>query len=143
MKTQTAVFIGRRITTANKLAYFWHFVGEERPRGWQHQLAPATIGECWSFTLTNEGGVFTSGEHKPAQLPARDASVSSITEWQATDIAHTQRLAQEKATRKLAARKTEFDRALEPLLSMYQTLRTRDDRHAFLSAVEKKLMWGS
>lgn len=141
MKTQKAVYIGRRITQANKLAYCWHVDGEERPRGWKRQLAPATIGESWIITLADEGGVYTQGQYKPLQASGADAPVDKVPEWQAADIAHAQDFAERKAMRKLATRKSEFEQAMQPLLAMYDTLRTHDERHAFMAAVQKKFIW--
>jgi hypothetical protein len=143
MKLQKAVYIGRRITQAKKLAYFWHFDGEERPRGWTGQVAPAKIGESWTITLSDNGGVYTGGQHKPLQASLSDAPVEKVREWQAADVAHAQDFAERKAMRKLAARKSEFDQTMQPLLAMYDTLRTHDERQAFMMAVQKKFIWRS
>jgi hypothetical protein len=137
-KPLVAVYIGRRMTVKNKLAFFWLFDGEDKPRGYKKRLAHSAIGERWQFQADDTGAIRLGGDKAPTQLNVID-DVQKINEWTATDEANQQLEIARRVDRKLAARKTHFDEALEPVKAMLKELRTHDDRAAFIQRVTSEL----
>jgi len=138
-KKQIGVYIGRRITIKGKLAYFWNFEGEEKARGYKDVIAPAVIGEAWEFTF-EDGTIFLRGEKGPGRVPSKDGDSDMVKFWGAQDIASYQSFQDEKEMERLKKRKQPFDKAMEPLVQMYETLRTSQERNAFMNAIRVKLL---
>lgn len=129
-----AIYIGRRVTVAGKLGYYWLIDG--KTTGYMKQLAPAKIGEGWTITLNADGNVVLGGKDTPTQLPEKHgAPRERALEWTALDIAANQVQVNQRVNKKLAARKTEFDIALKPLQFMIDELRHNDERACFVQAV--------
>lgn len=131
-------YVGMRITTANKLSYFWLEEGQEKPKGYRKQIAPAVIGEIWQFTMHPSGGITISGPDKPKQLRLTD-SEHQVTQWIAESEACEQHAVGLKTDKILKARKSEFDKAIAPLKRMLDTLSYHNDKAAFIARVTSEL----
>jgi hypothetical protein len=137
-KPVVAVYIGRRITIKNKLAYFWQFDGEDKPRGYKKRLAHAVVGERWEFYADDAGAIRLAGDKAPKRLDLIE-DIEKIKEWAATDEACHQMEVTRRTDRKLAARRTHFDGAIEPLKEMVAKLRSHEERAAFIQRVQSEL----
>lgn len=132
--TFEAVYCGRRLTAAGRLAYFWKKDFEDSTMGYRKQLAPALIGERWKFSALASGAVITSGPHRPVKIGSQTKN-SETARWAALDAAHSNEYDAEKLSRKLEKRKTEFEEALEPLRRMLHSLPTHTERGCFIQRV--------
>jgi len=137
-KPVAAIYIGRRITVDHKIAFFWQFDGEDKPRGYTKKLTSALIGERWEFQADSNGSLHTGVGKTPKQLDVI-GDADKIKEWTATDAANEQWEIGRRMERKLAARKTQFDEALRPLKEMLDKLHNHDDRAAFIQRVQSEL----
>ena len=141
IEKRIAVYIGRRLTTDHKLAYFWKFEGEDKTKGYKENLFPAVIGEAWEFSF-DKGLVYLRGDKAPIRARSdKDADPKDVTQWAAEDTAANQMYQEEKARKKLEKRKQPFDQAMEPLLRMYESLPTNTERAAFIQAVQKAFLY--
>lgn len=138
MKTREAVYIGRRITVKNHLAYFWYFAeDQERPmKGYKKQITPALIGEKWKFTYDDKDHIFTGGEHRPVKV---DFEETNLKKWVAEEQAAIQQDAERRANKKLEARLTEFQRRITPLKELVDAVKTYDERAAVIARITTEL----
>lgn len=135
-KTAVATYIGRRMTTKNKLAYFWKIEGQT-PGGFAKQIASASIGEKWQLSLVGDS-IHINGPDRPKQLPDQPLDPDA-KEYEALDAGAMAQWGEIKAKKVLAGRQSEFDRAMLPLISMLRTLRFRDDEYYFIERVKAAL----
>lgn len=136
LKKRKGVYVGRRLTTGNKLAHFWLFDDTDgKPGGYVKQIAPASIGEYWLFTFEGKS-LYTRGEHGPKRTGdiERDRAC-----WVAEDQVAYQYNLDRKADNKLKARRTDFEAALEPLRLLVLAVRTLDEREALITRIASEL----
>src|SRR6185312_16590334 len=117
IEKRIGIYIGRRLTTKHKLAYFWLFGSDQR--GYKKQIAPAVIGEAWNISFgTSEGEnlIYLQGVNAPVRLTGQDAKPSEVTLWGAEDVAANEQYHSERELEKLKKRKQPFDKAMEPLI---------------------------
>jgi hypothetical protein len=136
IKTSKGTYIGRRQTVKGPLAYFWEFEGENAPKGYRKQIAPALIGEVFLIS-TEEGQVYVRGEHAPKKVGL--AGEGNRSKWGALDASHYQAATEERASKALAKRKDLFERNLEPLRVMANSLPSHSERAAFIARVTSEL----
>lgn len=135
-----AFYIGRRVATGNKLAHFWQFYGEDKPRGFIKQLAPATIGEVWAVTVTDDNKHYVGGPKGPKRAEVQKThDRKQVHEWVALDAAAYADNQTRLAEKKLAKRRTEFDRALEPLRNLVVACPTHEQRAFLINAIVSEL----
>lgn len=135
-RVASATYIGRRITTKQKLAHFWHVEGEEKSRGYFKQIAPATIGEIWRLSFDEKGAMYVSGTHKPQNTETFSANRE---QYVGEDAAAYQLHVELKADKILKNRETDFERALAPLRRLVTAVRTYDDRSALIRRIASEL----
>lgn len=141
MKKIEVTYMGRRLDRKGVLIHAYSFYGEEKTRFYKQPITPAKIGERWLVTEIDEkGAIQTRGEHRPVCLDSFHGSEAKIAEWEATDAAHSQEAREQRAAKKLAKRKSQFEAMMEPLERMYDALDTMSDRHYFLHAVQNQLL---
>lgn len=141
MKTIEITYLGRRVGKGSRLIYAYSFYGEEKTRYYKEPIVPAKIGERWKVTeIDDKGSIHVRGEHRPVCLDSFHGSETKIAEWEATDAAHSQEAREQRAAKKLAKRKSQFEVMMEPLERMYDALDTMSDRHYFLHAVQNQLL---
>ena len=139
MRKVTAVYIGRRITTKDKLAYFWDFTGDVNPRGYKKQLAPAVIGESWEFTQNEKGDILINVDNCPVQLSHLSIPKDKVAEWEALSQSSCAHDAYRRMKLKLAKRRSQFDGLMQPLREMANTLSGNQERAAFIQRVVAEL----
>lgn len=138
--TKSGTYVGRRMTTDSKLAFFWQFNGEDKLAGYVKQLTPAQIGECFRFSLDDKS-IYTAGEHRPVLLDnAPFAPVSTqIDEWIAADESAYQRQLERKAERAMKNRESEFELALAPIRRLLDAVQSHNDRGALIARITSEL----
>lgn len=139
---KTAVYIGRRITSKDKLGYFWHFEGDQKPVGYlKRNIALAEIGERWVFAF--KGQTHTAElVHDMSVRPRKITSTVTpyeLKEWVAKDAAHYQHDVDARALRKYKTRETEFDKALAPLVRLVDAVGGHEDRAALIAHITSQL----
>lgn len=143
IEMQTAFYMGQRQLQKGGLGHLWNFGGTERI--YSKQIAPAALGEEWSFRVTVEGervAVTTSGKDGPKQT-GRWAAPELKRKWIAEDAAHVQTDREERANKALRKRETEIERVCRPLRELYASLRVHAEREAFLRAVTMEIRRGA
>lgn len=133
-----ATYVGRRITTDNKLAHFWHVEGEAKPAGYMKQVAPAAVGEIWRLSFNDKDNIYVGGDYKP-QNTEMFCDPDTRARYVGEDAAAYQRHVDMKADRALKNRETEFERAMEPLRRLIRAVRSYDDRHALIRRITSEL----
>lgn len=136
LQKRTGVYIGRRLTSKNKIAHFWIFNDTDgKPGGYIKQIAPASIGEHWSFTFEGKS-LYTRGEHGPKRTGDLERDRAP---WVAEDQIAYQHDLDRKAEQKLKARRTEFDHALEHLRLLVLSVKGFDNRDALIRRIATEL----
>lgn len=138
MKTVCVTYVGRRLTTKNKLAHFWLASGEQAPRGYLKQFAPARIGEQWNVTFDDDGRLFIAGEHKPVQCAGVTRKYDPA--WITADQVAYQHDLDRKADAKLKARRSDFDDAIEPLRNLVLAVNSWSERQALVARISSELL---
>ena len=138
--TSTAIYVGRRITTKDKICFFWRWNDEKEIRGFDKQIAPASIGELWTFTHSGDGTKFyVAGDDEPKRTCEADESDKLTQQWIGEDQLARRQMQNKRARKKLAARKDAFERRIAPLREIVRNLPTHADRSAFIEHVSKEL----
>jgi hypothetical protein len=141
-KIMTAHYAGQRQLQGGGIGHFWVFTDKERV--YTKQIAPASVGEEWSFHVEQTGenlSVTTAGKDAPKQTGVW-AEGELKKAWAALDAAHVQIFREERAYKALAKRESEIERACRPLRELFATLRSRADQEALLRAVAVEIRRG-
>lgn len=136
---ETWVYIGRRLTTSDTLAFFWAKSDEliGKAGGYAKQIAPAQIGEAWQLTFREKDSYFTNGEFKPKRVEASKNMFSrgELNDWIAKDVAAEQMHRELRADKQLAKRESEFERVLRPLKDIVALAPNMEAREAIIARI--------
>lgn len=128
-----AVYIGQRISSKNRLAHFWLF--GEKLMGWKKNVAPATVGETWTFEMKDERTITTE---RPERVGI-EATPERVSQWVAEEAAQQQIDANRRADKTLAERRADFDVALEPLKRLLSSVHQYELRAALIQRITTEL----
>lgn len=138
IKIIRARFVGRRLSTKNRLAFFWKF--DDGIRGYAKRQAPAAIGEQWEFPVDEQGRLITRRDCKPKLCEYEDnPPEEDVASWNAADVAAYQEDITRKAHDRLARRETDFDKALIPIRRILNGARHHDERAAIINRITAEL----
>jgi hypothetical protein len=132
------VCIGRRLSKANRLGWFWQDE-QGRTYGWQKQvIGPAAPGSLYDVSFDAEGNAVLTGDAGPRYVGRLDLDDPRVVEWSAQ-----QRLAeitedQERRARR-DARPNALTQACEPLRVLYRRAVTPGRRASLLAALIEEI----
>ena len=130
--------MGRRMSTKNKLAFFWKF--DDGIRGYAKRHAPAVIGEQWEFPVDDQGRLIARHDCKPKLCEyAYPPPEEDVVAWNAADVAAYQDNITCKAHDRLARRETDFDKALIPMRRILAGARDHNERGAIIQRIITEL----
>lgn len=134
-------YAGVRITSDNKLGFFWSFPDRESIVGYVKNPAPASIGESWEFTRSKDGQSIMYGTGlDPTRRGFETANEEHREKWEAESVAAEGMMAHKRMNKKLAERDSYFESAMRPLKALMDRLQYTEDRGAFVMKVVGELM---
>lgn len=128
-------YVGRRLSTENRLCYAYSVEGEPKLTLWSKPLFPGLIGEKWTIEKDERGSVYPKSAINTKEPVDREKANA----WEAEDIRCLQEDVQTKFNKKLAKRATEFEKALLPIRTMLASLKYHEDKAAFIQRVTAEL----
>lgn len=138
--TKVGIYIGRRMTSKKRLAYFWMFDGSDDAGGYAKQLAPARVGEAWQFTFTADGKMYVASDKRPQKVPLpKRIPRRKLDEYIAQDQIAEQQSLEQSAHKKFAARRSEFEIMCEPLKHLLHATPRHDQRAALINRIIAEL----